>query len=1271
MRQDDLPNAVARVVGPGGTAGTAFLLSHEHGLLATCAHVVEYAQAGPGERVELVFQAGGGPIPALVDPERWLPSQAEDVAVLRVTDRLPEGADSPPLGTSAGAADHSCRTFGFPELKPLTGLGGAARVSGRILDEAGRPILQLAEAAEISPGFSGGPLYDTVARRVIGMIVSLAAPDRYGRLAQTAFAVPAEVLARLCPEVSVSDLSPFRGLAAFEEEDAEFFRGRGDAIDRMLSVLQRDARFLAVFGPSGSGKSSLVKAGLLPRVRQGDLAGSEHWELMITRPADLSELERDLPGVTTDILGAATRWLARHPARTRLLLVLDQFEEIFVQSGAADRTAFLTGLGASTDSFAPLGIIVTMRDEFYSTLVREAPAFAIALERGLCNVPPVLSRRELIEIIDGPARQLGLRFEEGLVDRLANDTIRLVPSPVEGSAASTALSLLEFTLGQLWEGRRDGFLLHAVYERIGGITGGLARWADLTLEGLPEESRRLAQRILIALVHLGDEQDGIPDSRRRRTIASLCRNESERLDVVRLVDHLARRRLVVTGEGRKSEDDTVELIHDALLREWSALRSWLREDRHFLTWLQDLEQQRELWWRSNGPDGFDEGKLLRGRDLNVARDMLADRASSLTNAQLEFIERSQEVSDREQNRLRSALEEAERQRTLAESRLVASEIREQALRVLTLLPLEPVMGLILAMDAVMRNITELPDEMVDSAQISLHTALRQAAELNIGTEHSAPVTAVSISPDGKVAASAGADRTIRLWDLHGRPVGLPFTGHDDAVLALAFHPDGELIASGSSDRTIRLWDAGGRQAAVGRGHEGSVNAVAFHSSGRRLATGGTDRTVRVWDIEGHQAGPAFVGHEDAVLTVAYVPSGDLLVSGGADRTIRLWDRRGRPAHTPMVGHTARVTGVVLTPDGRTIVSGGADRTVRVWDREGYGSDTVIIGHASDVNGVVLLESDQLIVSASADGTLRAWNWAGESIGPPWIGHEGFVFDVAANRAGDRIASAGADGTIRLWDSHARPLGAPVTGHRGAVNTVAFSPDGTLLASGGQDTTVRLWRSEGEPVGEPLGGHRGEVRALAFSPDGTLLAAAGADHTIRLWRLDGRPVGELNGHQDEVRALAFSPDGGLLVTAGMDLTIRFWALDGEHSPEAMGEPIRGHTDGVFTVAFTPDGEYLASGSADRTIRLWNRRGNPVSEPLLGHEGGVWRVRAAADGQSLVSCAADGTLRTWRIGWRGFLKQACQRLSGHPGPEGLDAELARRVRAVCAERPWDHH
>ena len=1327
----DPASAVVRVVGPDGTAGTGFVVAPD--LLATCAHVVEFAGAGPGGAVEVSFQLTKDRRLATVEPSSWRPSTAEDVAILRLADPLPEGVEELLLGPSAGALDHPFRSFGFPRGKPTEGLGGQGTISRTVNDESGYPVLQLSGASEVTVGFSGGPIYDTLARRVVGMVTSVLLRDEQGRGVETAFGTPAETLLEVCPELTVSEIPPYRGLATFTEEDAEFFFGRDDIRGRLLDRLRWAPQFLAILGPSGTGKSSLVRAGLLPALRDGALPGSEAWAAILTRPAELAELDRRLPGALTDLPDALAAWLERHPRQSRVALVVDQFEELFIDTSEQTRATFLDGLAVVAAAATPAYIILTMRDEFYSRFIREAPRLTRPLEAGLVNVPPTLTRRECEQIITEPARLLGLHFEEGLAGRILDDMIaasavatgaaadagpgEAAVSPLHATAEtgvirSTMLPLLEFALDELWAARRDGVLHNEAYQKIGGVVGGLARWANKTIAELGPDDRALAQRVLTGLVHLGNERDGIPDTRWRRAIASLCRDPGEAPQVTAVVHRLADARLVVTGYDPKIQEETVELTHDVLVREWVELVRWVRQDREFLTWLHELEQARGEWERSGTQGSRDDGRLLRGRSLDRARNFLAERRSDLTASQREFIDASVEDWERQQRELRVALEEAQRQRAIAESERVAATLREQAARVRLLLTVSPTTALLHAVATIGRNLAELPEELLAPVQTSLHAAVLAARERAVCQGHTAPVTSTTFSPDGQTVISASADRTLRAWDLDGGPLGSPWAGHEDAVNAAAFSPDGRLVVSAGADGQLRLWDPDGNPlGGPWEGHEDAVTAVAFSPDGHLVVSAGADGQLRLWDPDGNPLGEPLAGHSGAVTAVAFNSTGRGLVSGdelglllssvnvlgtrrttplaqhgaavtgialgqtngddtvlssGADGRVRLWTPRGREVEPALVGEGGPLLAIAHSRNGRMVAGGSTDGTVRLWHRDERLTGAVLRGHTSDVNRIVVAGGGSRIVSGSADHTLRAWTRRGRPLGDSWHGHDGFVFDVAADPHGERVVSASADQTLRLWQQDGKQVGAPFGGHEGAARAVAVSPDGTSIASGGLDRVVRLWDLTGKQIRAPMPGHEAEVLAVAFSPeDGRLLASAGADRMLRLWEL---PTGTLrspfSGHEDEIRAVAFRPDGHAVVTASLDRTLRLWSIDGQ----LLAPPFQGHSDGVHAVAFSPDGQLIVSGSADGSLRLWNLRGDPVSEPIEGHEGSVWAVTMHPDGQTCYSGGEDGTVRVWTVGWRAWLALAAERLRQHPALTDSDSELAATVRAILDEQPW---
>ena len=1087
------------------------------------------------------------------------------------------------------------------------------------------------------------------------------------RLADLRAALHGETVAVSATRASIC---PYRGLEPFREEDAAFFCGRDDAIRELVARVQ-EHMFVAVVGPSGSGKSSLVFAGLLPALRKQSL--TTMWDVVTLRPGKsplnaIAEAFGVMPNnsgpaaIDTFLEGEAAAYragdkdkLARIVDRRldtapekpdRLLIYVDQWEELYamaplpehkerVKRHSADVETFIALLvAAASGAGSRASVVMTVRADFYNHLIQGAPIDAL-LPKQQVNIP-AMRREDLRSAIETPAKTAGLSLAPPqLLDRILNDV----------GLEEGRLPLLQFALKETWQRRAGDRLTAEAYTAVGGVAGAIEKTAQDAYERLTPLQKDAARRLFLRLVTPGEGQadtrarSAIPDDLEQRDIVSLFANPRTRLLVTGYVTPQGAAR---AGSETRS---TVEVAHEALIQRWPTLRDWVRANRENLRARAAILRAKGDWEEHSESEKFllDPGvQLERGRALldnpgDVAIDDIRDYVGRSIEKDQRRVDAEREADLADQKRIAEAAERvAEEEKKAAAAGKRTARVAVGGLAAALLVAAVAVWEYFQAAEA-----TQLAKAHLREAQIAQSRFLADLAsqQRNSANEGIAVLLALEALPDAAANNSRPyvSEAELQLdgasHDLRERLV----LSHEHQVLSAAFSPDGKEIVTASEDKTARIWNATTGLPIVGplNGHEGWVRSAAFSPDGKRIVTASEDRTARIWDAAtGQQVGEPLRGHENLVLSAAFSPDGKRIVTGSEDRTARIWDAAtGQQVGEPLRGHENWVMSAAFSPDGKRIVTASSDQTARIWDAAtGQPIGEPLRGHENWVRSAAFSPDGKRIVTASLDKTARLWDAAtGQQIGSPLRGHEAELMSAAFSPDGKSIVTASWDKTARLWDAtNGELIGEPLGGHDAFVISAAFSPDGKRIVTASLDKTARIWDVKtDQPISDPFRGHLACVNSAAFSPDGKRIVSASRDKTARIWdTVTGLQVGEpLTGHDGAVSSAAFSPDGRRIVTASEDNTARQWdAATGQ----PIGEPLRGHLAGVNSAAFSPDSKQIVTASEDKTARIWDAAtGQPIGKPLRGHDGAVYRAAFSSDGKRIVTASNDSTARQWDV------------------------------------------
>jgi len=1048
--------------------------------------------------------------------------------------------------------------------------------------------------------------------------------------------------------------SPFRGLDTFEFEDADLFFGRAHAvgicIERLEQLAASGNSFLLIYGMSGSGKSSLLRAGLLPAItRPGAVAGISLWRRCLFRPSEdadpiaslatgllregaLPELARErtateliqlLRSAPDRALGLIREVLANAAASTgsraqaRLVVAADQLEELFTAVAAP---ASLEGFVRVLALFAGSGfiwVIGTIRADFYHRC-GEIPGFS-ELKDGLGNyelLPP--NGPEISQIIREPARAVGLRFEEDPDQGRLEDVLTDAAVAEAGS-----LPLLQFVLDALFQaGRERRLLTFAAYRALGGLDGAVARRADEVVDALAPEVRATLPAILrnLVTVRIGEEAVIACPAMLLEVAGQPARRT--------LVNAMIAARLMISDENAVGEA-IIRVAHEALLKRWPRAREIVDANRSFLETRARVQADAHRWLLENRNP---ELLLPPGKRLAESEEMLLSRRDEVEQHVIAFVEassmaqRTRLEQERQAERARIEAQEAvKRERLEGEA-----EHRRAAAEAATLLARRTRyaagIALILAVAAGGGAIVGFRGQ---------HEARRQAqlAELNASQAQAAEQKAVetrnealrnqslSLSFLSQQVAAAGDTEAAVLIALEALPKN-------------AATPDRPYLKEAENALYSAL--LGHRQTMILR-HDGGVTDAAFDPAGKRIATSSYDGTARVWDAVSGLEIVALNGHGNTVETASFSPDGSRIATAAHDGTARLWDAAsGKQLFVlPQRGqvHTA-----MFNPAGTRVLTASDLTGPTIWDAM-IGKEITAIGGSGTTAATFSPDGTSFAASYGPERSIHIWRT--EDGQPIRTLDNGFWSEELLFSPDGSRALAAARGVIswnampRLWDVSSGSEIATLRDHTSDTLGAAFSHDGRYIATASLDGTARLWSgvsgkarhllgSETIGLAIPVVGARYRDHAMncTFSPDDKLLAAISIQNAIRVWDVeDSSEFAVIRGHQGLVERVAFSPDGGRLLTASHDGTARLWDIDG-----VLTTTLR-HLSPPTFVAFSPDGTRVIT--VDSVAHIWDvATGREIY--TLDSNGGPARYAAfSPDGRLVATASWGGSVVIWSV------------------------------------------
>ncbi len=1033
--------------------------------------------------------------------------------------------------------------------------------------------------------------------------------------------------------------NPFPGLRPFEFHESDLFFGRDGQSEDLIAKLI-PAHFIAVIGASGSGKSSLVRAGVLPALLSGFTPGTgSDWLIALMRPghepiANLaralnapdvfgSEDRQSIPlqiALTEMALYRGSRGLieAVHQANLaineNLLIVVDQFEELFryarehksdAVENEADAFVKLL-LSARAQRELNIFIVLTMRSDFLGDCARfmDLPE---AINESQYLIPR-LTREQLREAITGPASIAGGEISQSLVNRLLNDI----------GENQDQLPILQHALMRTWSEWRPPQHNHQLdhrpyddrpvdrmnlccYDAVGGWRKTLSRHAEEALSELTPRQMQIAEKMFKLLTEKDRDNRDIRRLTKMKEICGVAQaNLGEVADVIDIFRTAGRSFLTGPVTTELSENSLIDISHESLIRNWDTLRKWVREEAASA---KEYRRLAETAYRFQGQ----KDELINGYGLQTALDWKKKQSPTPEWAEryfkdlpmvLNFLELSQKKQE-----AKSAKEKNERQEKIKRAKREVRRVRIFAI-LLAILTLLGIISTVLAW-----RLKFEADRKSEEAQHQKLIAEKQTGVANTRARK------------GYVANIILA-RNLYVEQKYMKVV---------EILNSSL-PNPELTADKNSEVDLRgfewyyLWHLVHDEYRTLRGHTDDVIAVTFFNNGKNLASGGRDKRIFIWNTFDGKQIKTLEGHTDEILTIAASLNGKLLASGGKDKNVIIWDSISGKLKKVLSGSRGEIRSITFSPNGNLIASGGSDGKILIWSTRTFALKYSIQAHNKSINSVSFSNND-VIASGSEDKSIKFWSVTDDNYHETGVLNENDkVRAISFSPDSSTFASVNYKKEIIIRNPIFHYILTKRVGHKELIRSIKYSNDGRIIASSSDDGTVKIWNADDLAEIRTLKGHSSTVNSIAFSPDNKIVATASNDSTIKLWSLDKRqPYTILNGKNKGVMSLAFSGDGEILASGGNDNRILIWNAKSWR----IKDPLIGHYAPVRSLSFSPNSSLLASGSEDKTVRLWNLRNNSEPETMTGHRKQVLAVTFSGDGKHVASGSMDKTVRIWGV------------------------------------------